>query len=220
MQKIRKLLLGLLILILTAAFSVLTINAYVKNSSAEAIITLDKALTLPQADCAIVLGAGIWDDEPSPILRDRLDQAIKLYQQGSIKKLIMSGDHGRKDYDEVKVMKSYAVKAGIPAEDVFLDHAGFSTYDSIYRAKAIFSARDIYIVTQKWHLYRALYIAQKLDLKVHGIAAEIAYRGDEMRELREVLARNKDFIKCLFLPQPKYLGEKVPLDCDAKITDD
>ena len=132
----------------------------------------------------------------------------------------MSGDHGREDYDEVNVMKSYAVENGVPDSDVFMDHAGFSTYDSIYRAKAVFEADSIIIVTQKYHLYRALYIAERLGVNAVGVSADLDdYSGQLKRDLREIAARDKDFFSCLFKPEPKYLGEKIPVSGDGNITD-
>ena len=112
----------------------LSINFYVILNTKKQINTkTDKDI-----DCILVLGAGIWDDKPSPMLQDRLDTAIKLYKDGVSNKIIMTGDHGTKEYDEVNIMKQYAIDAGIPSEDIFMDHAGFSTYESIYRARDIF----------------------------------------------------------------------------------
>ena len=125
-----------------------------------------------------------------------LNDEINLYKNNVSNKIIMSGDHGRAEYDEVNIMKNYAIERGVKSEDIFMDHAGFSTYESIYRAKAIFKAKRIVIVTQKYHLYRALYIAKQLDLEVYGVGADPRqYVGATYREIREILARDKDFIK-------------------------
>ena len=133
----------------------------------------------------------------------------------------MSGDHTKKDYDEVNIMKKYAINKGIPSEDIFMDHAGISTYDSIYRAKYIFNAKKIIIVTQKYHLYRALYIANELGLEAYGIETiKPEYLGNTYREIREVLARNKDFFKCIYKPKAKYLGNTISLDGNGDITND
>lgn len=132
------------------------------------------------------------------MLQDRLDEGVKLYKEGIASKIIMSGDHGREEYDEVNIMKEYAIEQGVPSEDIFMDHAGFSTYESIYRAKEIFDADNIVIVTQEYHLYRALYIAEKLDINAYGVNSDPRkYSGQTFRELREILARNKDFINCI-----------------------
>lgn len=132
------------------------------------------------------------------MLEDRLLEGIKLYQNNISDKIIMSGDHGRKEYDEVNVMKNYAIQRGVPSENIFMDHAGFSTYESIYRERDIFKARKVVIVTQKYHLYRALYIANQLGIEAYGVGADPRqYVGKTYRKMREILARNKDFIKCI-----------------------
>lgn len=122
----------------------------------------------------------------------------------------MSRDHGQEDYDEVNTIKNFAIEKGIPSEDIFMDHAGFSSYESIYRAKEIFKAKKVIIVTQKYHLYRALYIANQLDLEAYGIGADPRqYVGATYREIREIFARDKDFVKCIFKPEPKFLGDTI-----------
>lgn len=174
------------------------------------------------ADCIIVFGCGLKaDGTPSDMLRDRLVTGIDAYNKGLADKIIMSGDHGRKDYDEVNVMKSFAVEHGVKSEDVFMDHAGFSTYESLYRAKEIFEAETVVCVTQKYHLYRALYIAKSLDIRAVGISADIhEYKGQYARETREILARTKDFFKSAFKPKPKFLGETVPVSGNGDVTND
>lgn len=199
---------------------VLAINYYVVFSVKNQIV-IDDYSNLNDIDCVVVLGAGIWGDRPSPMLEDRLDTAVDLYQKGIVSKIIMSGDHGRNNYDEVNVMKQYAIDQGVPSSDIFMDHAGFSTYDSIYRAKEIFNADKAIIVTQEYHLYRALYIANKLGLEAYGVRANPKqYYGQLFRELREILARNKDFIKSIYKPKPTYLGEVIPVSGDGNITND
>lgn len=220
--KMVKLGIGILIAIIllgcTFAFG---INAYVKYSTKKYIISNRDYQKIGKVDCVIVLGAGIWGDEPSPMLKDRIMTAVELYQEGVVSKIIMSGDHGRENYDEVKVMKRYAIENGVPSEDIFMDHAGFSTYESIYRAKEIFQAKKVIIVTQEYHLYRALYIASHLGLEAYGMPADKrSYSGQTYRELREILARNKDFIQCIFQPKPKYLGDIIPVSGDGNITND
>ena len=203
-----------------AAGTVFVPDIIVVSSAKDRIITADEAAELENTDCVLVLGAGVRDGSPTPMLRDRLITGISLYESGAAPKIIMSGDHGREDYDEVNVMKSYAVENGVPDSDVFMDHAGFSTYDSVYRAKAVFEADSIIIVTQKYHLYRALYIAEKLGVNAVGVAADLDdYSGQLKRDLREIAARDKDFFSCLFKPEPKYLGEKIPVSGDGNITD-
>lgn len=192
-----------IIVIIIIAIIVFGINLYVKISTNKQIIKENDYTELSDVDCIIILGAGIWGDKPSPMLEDRLLEGIKLYQNSVSDKIIMSGDHGRKEYDEVNIMKNYAIEKGIPSENIFMDHAGFSTYESIYRAKDIFEAKKVVIVTQEYHLYRALYIANQLGLEAYGVGADPRqYVGATYRELREILARDKDFIKCIFKPEP------------------
>lgn len=211
----------LIILIIVGISIVLSINFYVILSTKKQIVDLSNLKNKNDYDCIIVLGAGIWGDKPSPMLQDRLDEAIKLYEEGIAPKLIMSGDNGREGYDEVNVMKEYAINKGIPSEDIFMDHAGFSTYESIYRAKEIFKVEKAIIVTQKYHLYRALHIGNKLGINVTGVGADPRkYSGQIFRELREILARNKDFIQAIFKLKPTYLGESVPVSGDGNITND
>ena len=132
----------------------------------------------------------------------------------------MSGDHGRADYDEVNVMKKMAVDAGIDPDAVFCDHAGFSTYESVYRVRDIFGAKRIVIVSQSYHLYRAIYIAEKLGLDAYGVSADLrSYGGQSNRDIREVAARFKDFFYALLKPEPTFLGDKIPLDGAGSATD-
>ena len=216
----KRLLIIAAVLAALAAGTVFVPDIIVVSSAKDRIITADEAAELEDTDCVLVLGAGVRDGNPTPMLRDRLITGISLYKTGVAPKIIMSGDHGREDYDEVNVMKSYAVENGVPDSDVFMDHAGFSTYDSIYRAKAVFEADSIIIVTQKYHLYRALYIAERLGVNAVGVSADLDdYSGQLKRDLREIAARDKDFFSCLFKPEPKYLGEKIPVSGDGNITD-
>lgn len=201
--------------------AMLGINAYVKNSVSDMIVTSEDAKDFG-ADCIVILGCKVKDDgQPSDMLRDRLQRGIELYRLGAAPKIIMSGDHGRKNYNEVGTMKQYAVEAGVPSSDVFMDHAGFSTYETVYRAKEIFGAKRVIIVTQKYHLYRALYIAKSLGLDAVGVDSDLeTYRGQLKRDVREVLARCKDFATSIIKPKPTYLGEAVPVSGDGDITND
>lgn len=217
----KKVFIAFLIIIIIFITAVIGVNLYVVLSSKNRIIVSSNIEEIENIDCIIVLGAGIWGDEPSPMLKDRLDVAIDLYKKGVAPKIIMSGDHGKENYDEVNIMKSYAINAGIPSEDIFMDHAGFSTYETIYRTKEIFKAKKIIIVTQKYHLYRALYISKKLDIEAYGVGADPRkYSGQVFREIREILARDKDFVKCIFKPTPTYLGDSIPVSGDGNITND
>ena len=213
----------IIILILCALIGImmLSINFYVVNKTKSKIVTEKQAKELENVDCILVLGAGIWGDKPSPMLEDRLLQGIALYNNQTSSKIIMSGDHGKEEYDEVNVMKDFAIEKGVKSEDIFMDHAGFSTYDSVYRTKEIFKAQKIIIVTQKYHLHRALYVAEKLGIEAYGVASDPReYRGQVVRELREVLARDKDFFKCIIKPEPTYLGDTIPVSGNGDATND
>ena len=199
----------------------LGINWYVKGSTKDKILKESDYSDLSDVDCIIILGAGVWGDKPSPMLEDRLLYGIDLYEKGVSNKIIMSGDHGKEDYDEVNLMKDYAIEKGVPSENIFMDHAGFSTYETMYRAKEVFLAEKVVIVTQEYHLYRALYDAEKLGLTAYGVGADPrVYAGQSLRDLREIVARDKDFVKCIFKPEPTYLGEAIPVSGNGDETND
>lgn len=217
----KKILIYVALAILILILNIFLINFYVIRSTKNQLVEENEYAKLTEIDCIIVLGAGVRDNSPSPLLEDRLKKAIELYEKGISTKIIMSGDHGREEYDEVNIMKNYAIERGIPSENIFMDHAGFSTYETIYRAKEIFKAKKVVIVTQEYHLYRALYISNKLGLEAYGVKAEPKKYSDALyREIREVLARNKDFVKCIFKPEPTYLGDTIPISGNGDITND
>ena len=216
---IKRIILIIDILVVVVIIIVLGINLFVKNSVKDKIVdenSLDK-----NYDAILVLGAGLRNGKPSPVLKDRLDMAYKLYEDGYSEKIIVSGDHGKKYYDEVNVMKNYLLDKGVESNNIFMDHAGFSTYDSVYRAKEIFLANKIIIVTQQFHLYRSLYIAKQLKLDAVGVSATLRdYSGSVKFEIREILARDKDFVKSIFKPEPKYLGDTISVFGDGNATND
>lgn len=206
----------LFILVIIATGLVLGVDMLVLHTGGSAL-TSEDALD-STFDCALVLGASVnADGEPSPMLRDRLDKGIELYQNGQVNKLLFSGDNGQTEYNEVEAMKRYALEKGVEKKDIFLDHAGFSTYESVYRAKAIFNVESAVIVTQQYHEYRALYIAKKLGLYAVGVPCEpVEYKGQSYRDFREILARDKDFAKCIFKPEPTYLGDVIDIKGDGR----
>ena len=197
------------------------INGYIKHNVKDRIVESDN-LPEEDMDCILVLGCQVKKGgEPSHMLRDRLQRGVEVYELDASDKLLMSGDHGRIDYNEVKTMKQYAVDEGIDSENVFMDHAGFSTYESIYRAKEVFGVKKMIIVTQKYHLYRALYIAEQLGIEAYGVASDYhIYVGQSVRDLREVLARTKDFVITITKPEPTYLGDFIDIHGDGDITND
>ena len=213
----------LLILLVVENFFLLLalcINGYVVQSTKGKILAVEEAVKLQNVDCILVLGCGVRSDgTPSAMLEDRLKQSITLYTGGAAPKLLFSGDHGQKEYDEVNTMKNYAMDAGVPSQDIFMDHAGFSTYESVYRAKSIFQAKKILIVTQEYHLHRALHIAKALGLEAYGVSADLrSYGGQFYRDVREILARNKDVLTGIFKPKPTYSGEPIPVWGDGNLT--
>lgn len=209
------------LLIVLGIISVFSINGYIKASAKKKIISLEQASNLNNVDCILILGAGVWGERPSHMLEDRLEYGITLHRMGVSNRLLMSGDHGRKNYDEVNVMKDFAINEGVLSSDVFMDHAGFSTYESLYRARDVFEAKKIIIVTQEYHLYRALYVAEKLGLEAYGVASDPRqYVGQSSREAREVVARVKDFLYVIIKPSPTYLGEIIPVSGNGDLTND
>ncbi len=208
MKVLRRIVAVAFILCLTVAAIAVGLDRTVVHTTEERIYTPD---TLPDAsyDCILVLGAGVRPDgSPSDMLRDRLSYALLLWQNGVSDVILVSGDHGSDDYDEVGTMKRYLTENGVPETCIVEDHAGFSTYDSLYRAEAIFGVRTAVVVTQRYHLYRALYIARALGVDAYGVNSDpFIYRGQAMRDVREFIARGKDFFACILKPKPKYLGE-------------
>lgn len=194
-------------------------NDVVMGESEDYILTSEQAEGM-EADCVLVLGAKVYENGSlSPVLNDRVKAGVELYFAGAGKKLLLSGDHGQVQYDEVNAMKSTALSLGVPEDDVFLDHAGFSTYDSMVRLKKVFGAKKVIIVTQSYHLYRAIYIARKLGLEAYGVASDLrTYKRQYYYELRELGARTKDAVYTVFWPSPKYLGDPIDLAGSGKAT--
>lgn len=212
-----------LCLALIAGIYALSVNAYIVNSTKDKILTAEETAELSDVDCILILGARVDGTYLSHMLEDRVKTGISLYELGSAPKILMSGDHGQDDYDEVNAMKDYAKEQGVPSEDIFMDHAGFSTYESLYRARDIFGCKKIIIISQEYHLHRAIYIAGYLGLEAYGVDSQLRpYAADTniYNTVREFLARNKDFIYVRFDPKPTYLGEAIPISGNGDITND
>lgn len=218
--RLQRLLAAAAALVLVLGCAAVGLSLWVWGSSRSYLLGAEEAAQLGGVDAILVLGCGVRPDgTPSLMLQDRLNTGLALYQAGAAPKLLLSGDHGTVGYDEVNAMKDYVLARGVPSEDVFLDHAGFSTYESMYRARDVFQARRVIVVSQRYHLYRAVYDARALGLDAWGVAAEdIAYSGQLLREIREVLARDKDFFYCVFQPLPTFLGEAIPVSGDGNQT--
>ena len=219
MKIIKKIFVLIICAALLCGIGALGIDYYVVKSTEKYILAPENAGE--GYDCILVLGCGVHGDTPSHMLEDRLLQGIELYENGASEKMLMSGDHGKENYDEVNVMKDFAVRRGVSAENIFMDHAGFSTYESMYRAKEIFTAEKILIVTQDYHLHRAIYDARAMGIEAYGVASNPRiYAGQLYRDIREILARNKDFIYCIIKPEPTYLGDEIPVQGNGNVTND
>lgn len=204
-------------LAIVAVFAVTNVVTIVGSKGS--IVSSDEA-SISSADAIVVLGASVFaDGTPSGILQDRLDDGIALYFAGVAPKLIMSGDNGTESYNEVRVMKQYAIAQGVPSEDIFCDHAGFSTYESMYRAKYVFGCQRIVVATQTYHLYRALWSAKSLGMQATGVPSDYhEYQKQLQYDIREVPARTKDFFKALFRVPSTYVGDAISLDQDGDVT--
>ena len=220
----RKVVGRLLAAVLAIAFAVVLVFA---GTNAAAILTTQDDIVDQQAaasfdaDAIIVLGASVYPDgTPSGILQDRLDDGIALYFAGAAPKIIMSGDNGTESYNECWAMKQYAISQGVPSEDVFCDHAGFSTYETMYRARHVFGAERIVVATQTYHLYRALYDAQGVGMEAIGVPSDYGeYANQSWYDIREVFARTKDFFQVLFSVPSTFVGDPISRDQSGDVTD-
>lgn len=196
-------------------------NIIVIASSNNKIISFDEAAKLEDIDCIIVLGAFVREDGTlSTVLEERVSMGAELYKSGTTERILMSGDHSRKDYNEVGAMKDYAVSLSVSPDAIFTDHAGFDTYDTMYRAKEIFKAKKVIIVTQQFHISRAVFIAESLGLDAYGVACDSEHRYFNLiTETREIIARTKYVFDAIFKPKPVYLGEAIPIWGEASLSD-
>jgi SanA protein len=216
----------LVIIILTVLTigGILIIDGHVEKSGRKKVVLYEAIPAMAaekRFDCVIVPGALVYPDgRPSEMLSDRLDMAVRIFKDGLADRILVSGDHGRADYNEVGVMRQVLLDAGIPAECIFMDHAGFDTYDTVYRAKSIFCVKRALITTQDFHLYRALYIGQQLDVDLWGVASEYsASTKKDWYRFREYLARVKAFMNCEILhSKPTYGGPAIPISGDGRAT--
>jgi len=191
-------------LIVAVGIYALTVDLVVKNSVKDRMITPDEAVRLKDIDCIIVLGCKVRaDGSPSDMLRDRVAVGSDLWLSGTSETILMSGDHRTDDYNEIAVMCRLAEEAGVPTEHIETDGMGLSTYESLWRLKNVYGYESCIIVTQEFHLYRSLYIAEKLGIDAYGVPADLHRYGVMiLNNLREILARNKDFIYCIRMPVP------------------
>jgi SanA protein len=203
------------VLLLAAAFIILAVPLLMR-----ALVdryTYQDPSGAPQADAALVLGASVYEGQPSPVLEARAQAAVDLYLMGKVKKILVTGDNGALSHDEVTPVRKFLLAAGVAPEDIFLDHAGFDTYSSMYRARAVFDAKSVVITTQAYHLPRALFIARSLGLDASGVVA--ANHGVSLFDyVREIPASWKAIIDLVVRRQPKYLGAPIPLSGDGQST--
>lgn len=222
-KKLKKILSVFLIAAVLCASIPVIMNAYMYSFSKKYILTYDEA-SKKKVDCVLVLGAGVTaNGKVSYMLKDRLDCGVTVYNSGCTDRILMSGDHGKDGYDEVNAMKSYAKDAGVESDNIFMDHAGFSTYESMYRAKEVFCVESAIIITQEYHLYRAIYDARKLGIEAFGVVAneyDYPVKVDVFNNCREFLARAKDICWCIVKPEPTYLGDSIPISSSGALTDD
>jgi len=202
-----------------AAAGTLIINIWMIGAARKYIYADIDAI--PPRTAVLVLGSMTNGTRLSPVLHDRVVTGINLIENGKGKKLLLTGDHGRQRYDEVNAMRLYVLEnaPSIPEEDIFMDHAGFNTWDSMYRARDVFEVKDLIIVTQEFHIARAVCMARSLGLDAVGYAVnQERFSKQSVRywAVREYFARTKAFFSIVFKPKPRYLGEKIPISGDGR----
>ncbi len=198
--------------------SVVATNVVIVRAGGARQVTLGSA---PHAQAALVLGALVHPDGTlSGMLDDRVATGVALYKAGKVDKLLLSGDHHRVDYDEVNAMKAAAMRAGVPENDIFCDHAGLNTWDSMVRARQVFAVSTVLVVTQRFHLARATWLAIQAGLDAHGVVADLRPYGMKGRQasLREIPARVKSFVEAATGRSPRFLGPVIPITGDGLAT--
>ena len=197
-----------LYLAIIGLISIVAINYYVKSSTKTKIYYSIKKF--PKNDVGIIFGAGINGNQPSKYLKDRLDAGIMLWKAKRINKILLSGDNGRDEYDELMVMKNYCYNHGVDTTKIFIDYAGFDTYSTMYRAKHIFKIKKATLISQEYHLNRAIYIGQKLGIKSSGYSANRGeYLGYNYVRFREYGSIFKSFFDVLRNREPRFLGGEI-----------
>lgn len=220
MRKLSKLVPWIFACILAGLLGFFMLFLSIQKKSEKTIYT--NVNDIPGCYTALVLGAHVNEAGlPSVFLQDRLDAALELYRTGKVKRFLLSGDHGTIGYDEVNNMKQYLLNNKVDTAEIFLDHAGFDTYNSLVRAKKVFLAEKLIIVTQKFHLPRAMYIARHQGIEAYGFVADKQdYPGLGKLEFRERIALIKAFLEVSMNRSPKYLGEVIPITGDSRLSYD
>ena len=209
MRLLKKSILYTLILIVIGILITLGLEAFIEQDTSSRIYA--EVDTVPQAKTAIVLGASVYSDgQLSPILQDRVDSAIDLFENDKVEEILISGDHGSDNYNEVDAIANYLTKHGVPKNKLILDHAGFDTYDSMYRASKVFKITDAIVITQAFHLPRAIFIAKHLNLDYHGFQAkEREFKIETKIMKREKLANYKALFEVIFKTKPRVLNKQL-----------
>lgn len=242
-KRIRKIIILILVIILLIIASILSVSQHVKtleeeniigryteNSNAQSYVMYERARDF-RAEAIIVPGAAILSDKtPSPILKARLDVAADLYDNNVARKILLTGDgdNSQEYYDEISAMLAYIKEKGIPDEDIFCDHKGYSTIESMVRAKQVFGIDRAIVVSQTFHLPRAIYIGQKTDMKTRGIASDQVgpstlssgkFEDEKVKMwMRETMARNKDFFLLKFNKGPYFESENIDINGNGTTT--
>ena len=207
----KKLFKKLIYLFIIGAIAIISVNWYVKSSTRDLIH--HTVNNLPKNEVGIIFGAGINGDQPSKYLKDRLDAGILLYKTHKIDKILLSGDNGRDEYDELTVMKTYCFNHGVDTTKIFIDYAGFDTYSTMYRASHIFKIKKATLISQEYHLNRAIYIGQKLGVKSIGFSANKGeYLGYQYVTFREYGSIFKSFFDVLRNREPRFLGNEININ--------
>ncbi|WP_373057514.1 vancomycin high temperature exclusion protein [Zunongwangia sp. H14] len=209
MRLIKKIILTFSICVVLASLIVLGFEAYLKKDTANLIY--DQIENVPTANTVIVLGASVHSNgKLSPVLEDRMETAIELYQAGKVEQFLVSGDHKTEDYDEVGAMKNYLLQRGVPANKILEDHAGFDTYDSMYRSDEVIGIKDAIVVTQRFHLPRTMFIAKNLGLNYIGyVADKKKYKTSTRLMRREKLANFKALWEVITDGKPTTLKKRL-----------
>lgn len=197
------------VIVLAAVIAIVSVSLAVKARTADQIISAEDSANVKDIDYIVILGAGLRKDgTPSDMLADRLTVGASLLEKHPEAKLLLTGDNSGENYNEVAAMKKFVLDLGVREDQIAEDGKGYSTYESIYRAKNEYSAEKVIIVTQKYHLYRALYVSEQLGIESYGVSADIrTYRGQGYRDLREHMARMKDFFCTLLSYSPEGGGD-------------
>ncbi len=175
--------------------------------------------SVPPEQAALVLGASVYSNGTlSSVLKERADAAAALYESGVVGKILVSGDDGTLQYDEVYPIGKYLEAKGIPRRDIFLDYAGFDTYSSMYRARAVFDVSSMVITTQRFHLPRALFLARVFGISAVGLDSSLPGEKYFDNSLREIPASVKALLDVLIARVPKYLGQQYPITGDGRVT--